>query len=258
MQPADGRPWHAAAVPEELEALRRRLYRPDATDADRARYRELVHAATPDPESERTAAEDAPEPPAGRRRRPLVVGAAVTVVVALLVVGITVSARPASSPVPSPTGPAFGRTGFAVPPEARAAFVRALRAGRPAGLLDYVFDHPEALPAQLRAVGRADSVESNGTGHGEVVLEPSAEADRGGRLTVAVTVDAPVDVSWTCIRTHAATTQAYFEVLDAEHLTAEPGLPAVRTFTYGGEAPTIVAVQVPTGVHWDVVAVFTD
>ncbi|MGN6743467.1 MAG: hypothetical protein ACTHJL_09255 [Amnibacterium sp.] len=246
-------------MPEELEALRRRLYRPDATDADRARYRELVRAEV------RPDTQDGPseEPPGtagspARRGRPLLVGAAVTVVVALLAVGIAVTARPASAPAPTPTGPAFGDTGFLVPADARAAFVHALLAGRPAGLLRYVFDHPDALPPQLRTVGRADSVESSGTGHGEVVLEPSAAADRGGRLTIAVTVARPVDVSWTCIRTHAATTQAYFEVLDAEHLTAEPGLPAVRTFTYGGEAPTIVAVQVPTGVHWDVVAVFTD
>jgi hypothetical protein len=51
--------------------------------------------------------------------------------------------------------------------------------------------------------------------------------------------------------------QSFVERLD-DGTRGIPGVPMVRTVVYDGEAPTVLELTVPKGVHWDVVAVFTD
>ena len=248
---------------DDLDALRRRLYAPDVTPEEIERYRALVAERTVDGPATDDRAPDAPAsgPPHGRRR--IVLAALSTLaVVGLAAVGVGEASRPHPAPVPTatsaPRGPSsFDGSSVAVPAPVRAMFVKELRAGRSAGVLRYLYEHPDALPAQLRTPGRADSYERFGVSTAYVFLFPSPAAQRGGRLTVAVTLATAVPVQLRALRADSGM-QSFIERLDDGAVRGVPGLPMVRTVVYDGEAPTVLELIVPRGVRWDVVAVFTD
>jgi len=234
--------------------LRRRLYRPDATPEDLERFR----AANPGPEA---ADPPATLPSTAGRRTPILVAAALLVgcAVAAVSIGTTTHPQPvrtASTPLASPAAPP-GST-LAIPASDRAAFVRSLRAGRPAGLLPYFLTHPDARPAIIRTVTRADSEEHFGEGSTAIALDPSSAALKGGRFTVVLTVDRPVTAAMTLdhVDSHSPQGLAIKLVLDPVH--ADPGLPAVVSLEYEGAGLNTVRLTVPVGVHWDLVADFTD
>jgi hypothetical protein len=239
------------------DELRRRLYRQDATLEDVTRYR----AASGD---EREGGEQEDEPleavrTRGPRRRALL---AAVVVIALAAVGIGVTARSHPLPAPHPTPLSAvppDDTELAVPADARAAFIASLDTGGSAEVLQYIFDNPDARPAPLRTVMRADSTEHWGSGPAEVSLSPSQEAEHGGRFTVALTVNRLSNVVMTVIRADSGNSASFIERLDAgDGVRARPGVPAVRTILYSGEAPTDLRLTVPRAVHWDLVVVFSD
>jgi len=252
------------AVSDDLDALRRRLYAPDVTVEEIERYRALTterndRPAGDGPESEapRLGAQE----PARRRRRIVLAGLATLAVVGLAGIGVAATSRPHPAPVPPATSvplpSSFDDSSVAVPASVRAAFVKQLRAGRSAGVLRYFYDHPDELPAQLRTPGRADSYERFGMSTAYVFLFPSPAAQKGGRLTVAVTLDSAVPVQLRALRADSGM-QSFIERLDDGAVRGIPGLPMVRTVVYDGEAPTVLELTVPKGVRWDVVAVFTD
>jgi hypothetical protein len=256
-------------VNDDLDALRRRLYAPDVTADEVERYRALAgdQAADGEPLPDAGAPQDDGRParPAPRRRRALLAALATFVVVALAGIGVAATSRPHPGPTPSPSetrSPLPIRSSFddsivALPTPVRASFVAALKAGRSAGVLRYFYDHPDQLPAQLRTPGRADSYERFGVNTAIVFLSPSPAAQKGGRLTVAVTLDAAAAVQLRAIRADSGM-QSFIERLDDGAVRGIPGLPMVRTVVYDGEAPTVLELTVPKGVRWDVVAVFTD
>lgn len=252
------------AVSDDLDALRRRLYAPDVTVEEIERYRALTterndRPAGDGPESERP--DLGAQEPARRRRRIVLAGLATLAVVGLAGIGVAATSRPHPAPVPPATSvplpSSFDDSSVAVPASVRAAFVKQLRAGRSAGVLRYFYDHPDELPAQLRTPGRADSYERFGMSTAYVFLFPSPAAQKGGRLTVAVTLDSAVPVQLRALRADSGM-QSFIERLDDGAVRGIPGLPMVRTVVYDGEAPTVLELTVPKGVRWDVVAVFTD
>ncbi|MCU1474260.1 MAG: hypothetical protein JWQ92_2328, partial [Amnibacterium sp.] len=192
------------------------------------------------------------------------VAVAAVAVVAVAGIGAFATARPhpdaaptsSPAPAPIPVESPLDDSIVAVPAPIRASFVSDLKAGRSAGLLRYFYDHPDQIPAQLRTPRRADSYERFGSGTATVFLSPSPEAQKGGRVTVAVTLDRAASVQLRAIRADSGM-QSFIERLD-DGTRGIPGLPLLRTVVYAGEAPTVLELTVPKGVHWDVVAVFTD
>ena len=248
---------------EDLDALRRRLYAPDVTPEEVERYRALTGDPAAGAEPDALPAEGAGGPDR-RRGRTLLVALGAVVVLALAGIGVAATFRPHPAATSS-AGPTAAPSGsfpvddpvVALPASVRASFVAVLKAGRSAGLLRYFSDHPDELPAQLRNPGRADSYERFGVSTAYVFLFPSPAAEKGGRLTVAVTLDTAAAVQLRALRADSGM-QSFIERLDDGAVRGIPGLPMVRTVVYDGEAPTVLELTVPKGVRWDVVAVFTD
>lgn len=244
-------------MPAELDALRRRLYEPDVTPDEVQRYRALLQLTPSSP-----AAEPEPDPRPSRTRWRLLLAVGVAAAVAVGTVALAATPRPVQHPVAIPSAaPTSVRTPplddpvLALPASVRASFAAALRAGRSAGVLRYLAAHPEEVPAGVPAEARAAPQEHDGHGSALVSLTPSAAAQHGGRLIVAITVDRTAAVTLQVLRADSGM-QSFFERLDGGS-PATPGLPVVRTIVYDGEAPTIVQLAVPKGLHWDLVTVFT-
>ncbi|HEY8320077.1 MAG TPA: hypothetical protein VIG76_14750 [Amnibacterium sp.] len=233
--------------------LRRRLYRPDATPEDLERYR----AATPATEA------DTPAPPRApaARRASILIAAALLAGCALAAAAIGTTTHPKTEPTATPrsaTTTAPPGSTLAIPASDRAAFVRSLRAGRSIGLLPYFLGHPDARPAVIRTVSRADSEEHFGEGSAVIALDPSGAAAGGGRITLVLTVDRSVTAGLVLDHVDARSPQGETVKLDQDPVHADPGLPVVVSLEYQGEVPNIVRLTVPSGVHWDLVADFTD
>lgn len=236
--------------PEEssVDALRRRLYEPGATEGDVTRYR--AAREVPEETSE-------PAPPAHRPRRigPVVAGVA-------LVAGLATAAVLLGGRTPEPirtvtSAPHADEQELLVAGSQRAAFVRALDAGRDAGLLPYIERQPDARPDAVRTVQRAASTEYAGEGPAVIDLEPSALAERGGRATVIVVLDRAAAFRWSATRLDPGRDSQIAAV--AEHGgSAGAGAPVSSTFAYGRGAPARLGLVVPARARWGVVVVFTD
>ena len=183
---------------------------------------------------------------------------------ALAAVAIGTTSHPATQATTTPaattpTAPAAppGST-LTIPASDRAAFVRSLQAGRSVGLLPYFLAHPDARPAIIRTVTRADSEEHAGEGAKAIALDPSSAARKGGRITLVLTVDRPVTAGLTLDHVDASSPQGLAIKLDLDPVHADAGLPAVVSLEYEGAGINTVRLTVPPGVHWDLVADFTD
>ncbi|HEY8320079.1 MAG TPA: hypothetical protein VIG76_14760 [Amnibacterium sp.] len=246
----------------DLDDLRRRLYTPHATAEDVERYAALAQESAPE------GADQPPGPPRPRVpvRLVLGVGAAAAVLAATAVLSAiphpapqaSTGATPTPTPAPAPgvIAAAADEPVLAVPASARAPFIARLRSGRPARLLPYLWAHPGDVPSAVRTGARGDPEEHFGTGPGMFGVTPAASAQHGGRLVLAVTVDRATTVDLQVVRADSGM-QSFIERLDGG-APATPGQPVVRTVVYDGEAPTIVEVTLPKGVHWDVVTALTD
>jgi hypothetical protein len=249
--------------PSGLDDLRRRLYGPDASAEDVARYEAAT--ARSGPALERL---DRVDQAARRTGAPVLVVVAVTALVVGVAVGrVLLPAAPAAVPTRSVSaGASTGAATAAIigadvptPASDRAAFVSALRSGRQAGMLDSFFGDPDRLPPQLRTVQRAASTEFRGSGPGTLPLSPSALAERGGRMTVIVVLDRAGDYWWRASRAVPAAKGADVERdVAADGGGAQAGAPVAGTFHYGRGAPTSLSVVVAAGTRWGAVVVFTD
>lgn len=242
----------------DREALRRRLYRPDAEPADLAAFLAIGHRA--DPERRVPAPGEAPphrpadeqSVPHRRSRRawPPVLAVASIAVAALVVIPVVGTAAwravPNSSPTPRstatplPTDPVGGQR--------RAEFVRALVEQRLAGLSSWLMS--EQWPV----------LETSGTGDRTVVLPiaDTAADSVAGRLTVTLVLASDGIGGWSPARLvihddrtiHLATEERRSGTLLA-------GIPASATTRYAaGERPERVIVQAPRHVRWGLAAVF--
>lgn len=244
---------HASTV----DALRRRLYRAGASAEDVARYRALLAAQPgPHPTEPRTAGRPS-------ARRALAARAAVLALIGgLALAALTLRApgpRGEAVTTPAPRRPAPSAVALAVPASARTAFVSRLEAGRGAGVADWFEDHPESRPAQVTTLSRAATEEHHGTGSAEVLLEPSALADRGGRMTVIVTLADDGVVRWRALRTAERTDHSpYAQEVAVRRTPQTAGLPISATVVYAGDAPARLRVEAASGLPWDVVVVFSD
>ena len=242
-----------SSEPPGLDDLRRRLYGPDASAEDVARYEALTTA----PETTLPEAEQPPARPR-RRRSAVVAGGAV---VAAVVVGIgigVVAGRPAPAPTPSSTSGVL-EAALPAPAPVRSAFERALGAGGDAGLLTYLYAHPTVLPPAILTVGRADSTEYSGEGTTTLSLSPSALAERGGRATVIIVLAQSGRYSWRTVRVAGTNPRfAAGAAVTSESGQAQAGAPTAGTFSYGRGAPSRFTVDVADGTRWGAVVVFTD
>ena len=90
-----------------------------------------------------------------------------------------------------------------------------------------------------------------------IALDPSSTALKGGRFTLVLTVDRPVSAGVTLDHVDAKSPQGLAIKLELDPVHADAGLPAVVSLQYEGALNT-VRLAVPPGVHWDLVADFTD
>ena len=250
-----------------LDVLRRRVYEPDASDADRERYRLALEAAAApaEPPAAAEVAESgeaaggsapgsAPEPPSAariRRRSRLVIGG----IVLAIAVTVAIATHPWSPPVPS--GPQSRP--LAIPSAARHGFIAGLDRGGSADFGRYIYDHPDARPAEVTTLNWAESEEHVGTGTATVALDPSALANHGGHLTVVVILARDAVSAWTALGSRPD--PHYSEppgIPVTVHGRQTAGVPGTATLPYARLAPTVLSVEVPAGVRWDAFVVFSN
>ncbi|HEY8320078.1 MAG TPA: hypothetical protein VIG76_14755 [Amnibacterium sp.] len=244
------------ASTREVDALRRRLYAPDASAEDLERYRAAEQA-----DSDLAAVTPASEAAPVRRGRLLGVGA-VLAALGVAAVGLAVGTRPPAvapslAPAASAAAPAQALIDYealAIPAAVRTSFVDEVRRGHPIGLQQYFDDHPAQQPRQVVSGLRENSVEQAGTGSALLDIPPAGAATDGGQLTLVLTVDRPTTARWSLVAP-GNRDDGDWVALDA--VQGRPGLPAVASLPYTPLRPTRVAITVPAGVRWDLMTIFT-
>ena len=210
-----------------LNDLRRRLYRADATEADRLRYEAALQATRP-PEAPLLDAAQARLPRPGRR-------AAVGLVVVLVTVGLVVAVR-LGQPVSLPPRPVVAEV---------------LRQDRTAGrLLTAGVSGPAAVAASIRGVA-VTAQRFQGRGDAVVPFAAPAGASDGGRVLVVLASDGPATIGWRAVRLRTSVDWTSHPVAMARG-SAEPGAVVATpiTFVYSGSPPAQIAVDAPDGVGW--------
>lgn len=239
----------------DLDELRRRIYRPDATDEDRDRYRMRMAgepAAVLPPPARGTAPSAGPGLPSRpRTRRGLLLAGALTVL-GLVGVGIGALPRaPAEPPSRSP-GP------VPVDAEARSELVQNLAAGNAAGIAAYLVVHPP--PQAIRGTTRLFTVERHGTGPGSFSIAGTPAETRSGRATVLLVVGVPARASWTAYRVRPRRDDRdALQAIERRSGDLQAGALTSTTFRYRlGGRPVRLEVHVPDAVQWGAAVVFSD
>jgi hypothetical protein len=244
---------------EDAEALRRRLYAPDASAEDVDRYRavapraEVVDQAEPIPAD--APAPLAPEPlrrarPARRRRVPLVVtGLVLAAVVAVALVVPRVVDRPADRVAPAVVSSDA---------QDRVAFLQNLDIGNQAGIAAYLVTHEP--PPGLTGSSRYFTIERAGVGDRQIELGRVPADAIKGRATVLLVLGADGEAGWRTLRREVDSTgeQRYVPQRTRGGQQAA-GVLTGTTFRYAdGDRPVLLRVDAPAGVRWGVAVVFSD
>jgi hypothetical protein len=218
--------------PDDVDALRAALYRPGATEADRARY--ALAAGRPAPTGE-------PHPPRRRRRRPIVIVAAAGVVVAAAA-ATTLLVRPA----PKPQYPTVASTPIALIGDAGE---QAVSKSDLQTLFDdpkpflglYLSRHSTSLSSSLRTDSIA--VDGKGTGPTTVSLEGiTTPGQATGLMTVLLSCDRSTSYTWVLSGPRRTRTGASGDDCGGRIVTA--------TFVPKADrVPTSIRVTVPKGVR---------
>lgn len=245
-----GRPRRAQVGRDEPapspDALRRRLYRAEATEQDLVRYRQTLRRGARRPAT-------APLRRTLPHRRMALLLLAGLLTGALVVLTTPQRTAPTTSPARASPGPE--PVALTVAADARAAFVRSLEQGRGAGLAQYFFQHPDARPPAVTTLSRAATEEHDGVGTQAVGLAPSDLADHGGRITVMLTLARTARARWRAVRSGA---QATADDLRGRRTEQLAGLPVSTTVGYRATAPDRLLIEAAPGVRWDVVVVFSN
>lgn len=233
-------PGHEGA---HLDALRRRLYRPDATDADLREYLAERVAATPGPEQE--AAEPPPRP---SHRVPLILAGVGAAVVAVVVVGAVGLRQAEDTALPAVPTAAASSAPTAAPSEA------VVDVGDGQVLtLDGVAPTRTAVGTTVRdrrVIGRR----FEGRGNAVVRLDPPVGSWDGGRVSVQMTSNGPSPVAWRALLRVTRTDWTTYPVVLARGLVPEQSGAAVpSTFLYPRNPPTEIAVAAGRDVPWTLV-----
>lgn len=177
---------------DDLDALRAALYRPGATEEDRARYAVAVERAGVDPDAEVAS-------PRPRRRRLRRRTLAVEVVAAVVVIGVVVTVlltRPAPKPAyPTVASTPIALTGSTEEQAVSRADLRTLFLAPEPFLGLYLSQHPTALSASIRT----DSIAVDGRGTGPTTVSLDGIATPGqptGLMTVLLACDRSAAYSW--------------------------------------------------------------
>ncbi|GAA4741999.1 hypothetical protein GCM10025783_11640 [Amnibacterium soli] len=225
--------------PEEvprLDALRRALYRPDATDADRQRYAAEQQAVRPpDPEATTAAAPAAPVP--RRWRLGLTVLAVVLAAAGGILVGqrfaqpLQQTARPTAAPVLQQD----------VQDGARYAVDTAGVSG------------PRSVATTVRGTAVIGQ-RFEGRGSAVVPVDLLPGTFDGGRAMVVLTAARSAPTEWRALRLLTRNDFSSFPVVMA-HGTADPGtlVATPSTFVFPGAPPARIAVEAPDDVRWTLV-----
>jgi hypothetical protein len=214
---------------DDLEALRRRLYAPGASEEDRRRY---AAAAPAGRTVEVASAPGGPRPAARRRRRAPLVLLAVVVVVA--------------------AGGALAAGRFA-PVRTAAPTPSAVRSTAPSSGI--VSGTAQRIP--IDASGYATVAQRlQGLGEARVPLDTTAAPRARGRLVVLVTSTDRRPIGWWALRFgHVGETRPTVVVGSGE-TRARSGVPEVEWSDYTSEPPQAVVVRAPAGVPWTLTTAF--
>ena len=226
----------AQVDPAHLEALRRRLYQPDASDDDRRRFTALDTAVAPAPPQD----EEQPAPP-HRLLRPAVALAVVAAMGAVLLV----SNRPDASTSPSP---AVSEAVHAV--IAGSEIRRELVVPQP--------DAPRAtsIPTSLAGV-QTRLQRFDGRGSAVVTIDTSDAQQVNGTLLVMLRATPERTVEWAATRpTRQPGHSQYVEVVATGVADGPDSLPAYGMHVYDGSPPSRLMVQDRGSGTWTLTVAF--
>lgn len=228
---------------EQLDALRRGLYRPGSTEADLQRYLEERDAVVPG------APVAPPAPPARPRRRLLLAGVGAGLGLAL-VAGLAVTAgrgqvRAVTTPSPTATPPARqlvmdvgdGQT-LSVPVDAAITST--------------------AIPTAVRGTPVVGQL-FEGSGNAVLSIDPPHDPLQGGTATVLITANSRVPVAWRALSRLRLGRAISEPLVLGRGISAEPsGATAPQTFHYEAESwPARIAVAAPPGARWSLLVAVT-
>ena len=204
---------------DEVEALRRRLYRAEASEEDQARYALLTRDAAPVPVPRR--------PPLKRRVPRVAVAAAVVVGLAATVLigrSVATSARPAAELRPTATATATAS------PEVAVATTGLAEPGK----------------------------EVHGTGSAEVPVDV-AYAAFGGRFSVLLSGTDSRSLGWTARTLETRRDWSSYRKLIASGAAEDrEGATHADVAAYVGSPPMWITVQAPADATWTLTIVFGD
>jgi hypothetical protein len=210
---------------DDLEALRRRLYAPGASEEDRRRYA----AAVPATRADTTApAPGGPRPAARRRGRvPLVLLAVVVVVAAG---GALAAGRFAPVRTAAPTPSAVRSTA-----DPSSGIVSGTAQRVPVDVSGYA-----TVAQKLQGLGEA-----------RVPLDTTAAPRGGGRLVVVLTSTDRRPIGWWALRFgHVGDARTVPVVIGSGAPKPRTGVPMVESTLWAGGPPQSVAVRAAPGVPW--------
>ncbi|GAA2753593.1 hypothetical protein CLV52_2147 [Amnibacterium kyonggiense] len=228
----------------DLDRLRRRLYHPDATDADRRAYELLADRLDEAPRSATGPApvhepEPEPEPISTRqarsRHRPLLLvaaGAGLAVAAATAFLGARAAAP---GPADASTAPIWA--GAAAPTAA-----------------------PAPTPIVLERGGiRLAAQQTLGSGSAILPLRLDTAPANGGRLLVRLTSSDPSPVGWLAERPRTDPDgPGGVEVVATDPPALRQGRTGPADVRWSGPPPTEVVVRAPAGTGWSITVAFLD
>jgi len=239
---------------EQEEALRRRLYRPGASDEDVAAY-SRGRSASPEPEPGAPGTEPPTRPSRARRRA----GAALVAVAAAALAAAAVLPRPASdgpAPTASASTPAAVETVVRTGTADRNGFVRALTAAGRAGVSGWLDRNARRLPGVLGRATRSDTLEFAGSGSRTLRLDPPSIGQDGGHVTVLVVTAVDARLTWTLV--DASPGAGGDAVAGSRSALQRAGALTSASVDWApGRRPGTLLVVAPDGVRWGVAAVFS-
>jgi hypothetical protein len=205
---------------DEREALRRRLYRPGASDEDRARYARLVQEPEP---------AETPEPPRRRRVPQVAVASAVVLALAVTVLigrSVTAPERAVADLPPAPTASTI------------------LPSQRVAVSID-----------GLATTG----VRVHGSGTVQVPVDVDGASFQGGRFSVLLSSSDDRPAGWRAVTLETRRDwSSYQRPIAASPARDRLGASRADEVAYAGTPPRWITVQAPADAVWSLTIAFGD
>jgi hypothetical protein len=224
---------------DDLDDLRRALYRADATPADLQRYIESQGTAVAaEPESR----DPQPAPPTtpARTRRRFLIGAASAAVAMTAVTALAVLQQPTTTPALSITPPApEPRTAFQEIGDGQVLQVDPSRSGGP-------------TPTSVWIRGTAAAAQRfDGTGNAVLTVELPTASSHRQRGVLSVYSSPASSISWRALRpaTHPDE-EPYEQIVARGTIGSHRDFATPSTFDYSGDAPTRIVLRAAADARW--------